>query len=1052
MGFEANGVPGGGTPGGGDLTGTLIAGRIPVANGIKSLTSSDSTYVGGVLTLKAAGSLGKVTIDGSGITTIDGFSTNINSSSGFITLASAQQIYITSSATLGNRAIYLDSSNRLSSAALTTGTDINNLSGTTGNIQTQIDNKLGGSLSATFLPYAINGNTLANSASYQTSTALILNAPAGGAANVQLNINNVNINGNQIVLSTSGLGNVSLNAGTSGGFNIRLVGTNLTPSTVPYIDSGNLLISSAVTPTELGYVSGATSNLQTQISAKMTNPMTQIGDMIQGSTSGTPVRIASVATGNVLLSGGVTTANLWGKVGLTTHVTGILTEANGGTGTNVIATSGSIPFQGGSSAYTYDYANFNYNSAIKTLNTYAMTSNPGSGIIAYKISTLDSMGIDIITGGGGVNIVNTSGSVPSIQISNTGVGPGIAVDNTSGIAGSFTSKLYTAGLFAQTGSLIANNTSDGVVIYRNFSLNAFTSTGALLNLNDDTAASGNFLTVTKQSSTKLVIKSTGVLQYIDGNQAATKVLTSDASGNASWQTAAGGGSSYTFSTGLTNNSGIVTNNLSTGFPGSQFAVGGTAPGENLTLMSTASATKGKIYFGNSVYNEANTRLGINMALPSATVDIGLASGATGFRLLNNAATAAASVDVGWYWSVVTNGTDTNIEVYEQNAASGLIKREVYHKGGNRTFGPGSGNGDAKVHVIGTLKVQDGSEGVGKIFTSDSTGLGSWTTAGVYTGTTNRITVTGTVIDISASYIGQSSITTLGTITTGTWNATKISEIYGGTNQNAYTTGDMLYASATNTLSKLAAVSTGSYLRSAGTTTAPVWSTLKLPNTATNTRVVHATATNTWGENANFTYDGFWLTVGPTSGSLLNGDARINIYNPDSGGSASSVFFAYNGSNYAQMQIIGVGATPGGQAFNPGLMKLQTDNAYGMVFQSVTPSTYFSWFVGDNTDSNEIMRATTTGLYIGNQTNPSARLHLKAGTTTIAPIRLVSGTNKTTAAAGEIEYNGTNFFATRTGTTRETLMTGVVSTGTYTPSTTTVVTTNINGTTYNLVTA
>lgn len=43
-----------------------------------------------------------------------------------------------------------------------------------------------------------------------------------------------------------------------------------------------------------------------------------------------------------------------------------------------------------------------------------------------------------------------------------------------------------------------------------------------------------------------------------------------------------------------------------------------------------------------------------------------------------------------------------------------------------------------------------------------------------TGTTNRITVTGgTVIDISSSYVGQPSITTLGTITAGVWNGTAI---------------------------------------------------------------------------------------------------------------------------------------------------------------------------------------------------------------------------------------------------------------------------------------
>lgn len=69
---------------------------------------------------------------------------------------------------------------------------------------------------------------------------------------------------------------------------------------------------------------------------------------------------------------------------------------------------------------------------------------------------------------------------------------------------------------------------------------------------------------------------------------------------------------------------------------------------------------------------------------------------------------------------------------------------------------------------------------------------TWTTptTGTVTsvsGTTNRITVaTGTttpVIDISASYVGQSSITTLGTIGTGVWQGTLVGSTYGGTGVN-----------------------------------------------------------------------------------------------------------------------------------------------------------------------------------------------------------------------------------------------------------------------------
>ncbi len=72
----------------------------------------------------------------------------------------------------------------------------------------------------------------------------------------------------------------------------------------------------------------------------------------------------------------------------------------------------------------------------------------------------------------------------------------------------------------------------------------------------------------------------------------------------------GGGSSYTFSTGLTEASGTVTNNLSTGVSGGQTVTGGTASGNNLTLSSTSNATKGNINFGTSTYNEVNNNLGI----------------------------------------------------------------------------------------------------------------------------------------------------------------------------------------------------------------------------------------------------------------------------------------------------------------------------------------------------------------------------------------------------------------------------------------------------------
>jgi hypothetical protein len=65
---------------------------------------------------------------------------------------------------------------------------------------------------------------------------------------------------------------------------------------------------------------------------------------------------------------------------------------------------------------------------------------------------------------------------------------------------------------------------------------------------------------------------------------------------------------------------------------------------------------------------------------------------------------------------------------------------------------------------------------------------------------------GTLVNTAVATL--SSLTSVGTIGTGTWQGTAVGPTYGGTGQTAYTTGDILYASATNTLSKLTAGTNG----------------------------------------------------------------------------------------------------------------------------------------------------------------------------------------------------------------------------------------------------
>lgn len=125
-----------------------------------------------------------------------------------------------------------------------------------------------------------------------------------------------------------------------------------------------------------------------------------IGDLLQASAATTLSRLAAVATGNVLLSGGVTTVSSWGKVGLTTHVTGVLAEGNGGTNQS-----------------TYTTGDFLQATASNTLGKLAAVAT-GNALISGGVGTASSWGkIGLTThvsgilgsanGGTGINNANT---------------------------------------------------------------------------------------------------------------------------------------------------------------------------------------------------------------------------------------------------------------------------------------------------------------------------------------------------------------------------------------------------------------------------------------------------------------------------------------------------------------------------------------------------------------------------------------------------------------------------------------------------------------------
>jgi len=128
-------------------------------------------------------------------------------------------------------------------------------------------------------------------------------------------------------------------------------------------------------------------------------------------------------------------------------------------------------------------------------------------------------------------------------------------------------------------------------------------------------------------------------------------------------------------------------------------------------------------------------------------------------------------------------------------------------------------------------------------------------------------------------LDTTEITELGTIETGEWEATPITTSYGGTNLSTYTTGDMVYASASNTLKQLNIGTEGYILTSTGGI--PAWSEI---NSALGGNVFLNTG-NTFGATAilgtNDAY-GIVLETNDTARIFINSAGSIGIGNTSPG--------------------------------------------------------------------------------------------------------------------------------------------------------------------------
>jgi hypothetical protein len=295
-----------------------------------------------------------------------------------------------------------------------------------------------------------------------------------------------------------------------------------------------------------------------------------VGDLIYASGATTLSKLAAVATGNVLRSGGLVTAPAWGQVVLTTDVTGVLPIANGGTNSSATPTAGGIGYGTGTAhAYT----------AVGT-SGQILTS---AGASAPTWATLSGVAVTALVAGTNIAVSGSTGSVTVSTIANpvfststtsplviggTAASSSLTLQSTSGI-GTSDSILFKVGnngattaMSIATGGTVTigtlNLTNALGVGYGGTGLTTTPANGALdigngTNFTRTTLTAGTAISVTNGAGS-ISITNTGVTSITFGSTGLTpSTATTGAVTVAGTLAVLNGGTGVTTSTGTGNN-------------------------------------------------------------------------------------------------------------------------------------------------------------------------------------------------------------------------------------------------------------------------------------------------------------------------------------------------------------------------------------------------------------------------------------------------------------------------------------------------------------------
>lgn len=325
----------------------------------------------------------------------------------------------------------------------------------------------------------------------------------------------------------------------------------------------------------------------------------------------------------------------------------------------------------------------------------------------------------------------------------------------------------------------------------------------------------------------------------------------------------------------------------------------------------------------------------------------------------------------------------------------------------------------------TLPTTAGTSGY--ILTTDGTGVSSWTnptalgidldvgSTAITSGTSGR------VLYDNAGVLGEYALVPLSV---------------GGTNANLTASNGGIFYSTASAAAILSGTATANQLLTSGASGAPSWTTATYPATTTINQILYSSAANTVtglptanGGVINTGATGIpSVTATPTLGVAGASAGRVALSGATSGvvtlqtaaaagtwsltlpttGGTNNYYLKTDGSGVSSWSQISLTAASGSVT---GVLPVANGgtNASSAGITAFNNITGYTAAGATGTTSTNLVFSTAPTL---------TGVSLAAGTNTVAPLTLTSGTNLTTAAAGVVEYDGTSFYATSVASSRQ----------------------------------